>query len=76
VTTGADKWLHVHHHVTAHACADELRRDAFRVLCAKPEAPEQDVVRVICLGPGIGAATLCNTLAAMAPGSVCVGAST
>mmetsp|Transcript_22471 Transcript_22471/g.55404 ORF Transcript_22471/g.55404 Transcript_22471/m.55404 type:complete len:255 (-) Transcript_22471:292-1056(-) len=46
VTTGSEKWLHLHSHPTAQDCLQALREDlSIRVLCAKPESPARDSLR-------------------------------
>ena len=43
VTQGADKWLDVHKHAGAAACADELHRQGFRILGSRLEGNAIDL---------------------------------
>jgi tRNA (guanosine-2'-O-)-methyltransferase len=43
VTQGADKWLDVHKHPSASACADELHRQGFRIFGSRLEGQAIDL---------------------------------
>ncbi len=47
VTQGADKWLDVHKHAGAAACADELHRQGFRILGSRLEGNAIDLAALL-----------------------------